>query len=114
MSSFFLADPNTAMEENFNAFVQRSKKLCQAWEVTLLLMNNVPSPMKNKTDFNETKEGTFNDRVKLGMKTMFNSSVYEGKINGKDYDKADAKVQIHKICFVLFFCLYRWYYYYYY
>ena len=92
MFFFFLADPNADWKENFDAFVERSKKLCQAWEVTLLLMNNVPSLKKNKTDFNETKEGLFNDRVRQGMKTMFNSSVYVGKMNGTDYDKAKAKV----------------------
>ena len=68
---FFLIDPGTAWKENFNAFVERSKKLCKAWEVTLWLMSKFQSLMKNKTNLNESKKGAFNDRWNWAWKKSF-------------------------------------------
>lgn len=65
---FFLVNRGTDWKENFNAFAEHSKKLYHAWGVTLLSINKFQIIVKNKGDFNETKEDKFNDRVKLGMK----------------------------------------------
>ena len=94
---FYLADENGSVteKERFQTFIERSKKLCRAWEVTLLLMTKFPSDKKNETG----AVASFNHRVKLGMKTIFNKSVYEGYIKDTNYSLNDSKVEVNKFCF---------------
>lgn len=91
----YLGDDTIPEHERFKAFIERSQKLCRAWEVTLLLMNNLLSSKKNKTD----AIANFNERVKLGMKTIFNESVYEGPIKDTNYSRNDSRVEVTKFCF---------------
>lgn len=78
---------------SFNEFIDRSKKLCQAWEVTLLMMTKLPSSSSSKPSsitYNNTME--FNVRVRRGMKSIFNATVYEGVIPSTNYFKNTSKV----------------------
>ena len=94
---FYLVDETELVKdhEGFPAFIKRSEKLCRAWEVTLLLMTKYPSDNKSETD----AVANFNQRVKLGMKTIFNESVYEGPIKDTNYSKSDSRVEVTKFCF---------------
>lgn len=92
---FYLVDATEIVEEHkrFQTFIARSQKLCQAWEVTLLLMPKSPSNTKHKAD----AVANFNQRVKLGMKKIFNKSVYGGYIKDTNYSLNESKV--NKFCF---------------
>lgn len=81
--------------ERFQAFIGRSQKLCRAWEVTLLFMPKSPSNNKSKTDAFHN----FDQRVKLGMKTIFHASVYEDYITGTNYSIIDPSAKVNKFCF---------------
>ena len=91
----YLGDDTIPEHERFKAFIERSQKLCRAWEVTLLLMNNLPSSKKNKTDAIDN----FNERVKLGMKTIFNESVYKGYVIATNISKTNPIIEVSKFCF---------------
>ena len=91
---FYLADESQTVEEHerFQAFIGRGQKLCRAWEVTLMLMTKFPSSKKSETD----AFANFNQRVKLGMKTIFNESIYEGYIKETNYSRNDSRVGVNK------------------
>ena len=91
----YLGDPTVGEHEAFQTFIERSKKLCQAWEVTLLLMTKISSSKKARTD----TVASFNQRVKLGMKTRFNKTVYEGYIRDTNYRRNDSRVMVSRFCF---------------
>ena len=93
----YLGDKTDTAEERerFQTFIERSQKLCRAWEVTLLLMTKFPSNKKNETD----AVASFNQRVKLGMKTIFNKTVYEGFIKETNYSRNDSRVEVSKFIF---------------
>ena len=93
--SFYIAAADN--EETLKAFITRSKKLCKAWESTLLLMTKFP---ETKIRTNNQTLAHFQQRVRSGMKTMFNSSVYEGFIPATNYSKNLSKVLFyHNVCF---------------
>ncbi|XP_057310998.1 atrial natriuretic peptide receptor 1-like isoform X2 [Hydractinia symbiolongicarpus] len=79
-----LEDPR----DNFQAFMERSKKLCKAWEATLLMMTKLPA---ETTRTSNSTLADFHDRVRIGMKTMFNASVYHGIIDSTNYSKHHSK-----------------------
>ena len=83
---------NVEEHEKFPAFIERSQKLCGAWEVTLLLMPKFTSNKKNEANV----IANFNQRVQLGMKTIFNETVYEGYIKGTNYG---TRVKVSKLFF---------------
>jgi len=87
--TFFLYLAAANHNENFLAFIERSKKLCRAWEATLLMMTKLP---EKKLLTNTQTLAQFQQRVRTGMKTMFNSSVYEGLIPKTNYSKNMSKV----------------------
>ncbi|XP_057310994.1 atrial natriuretic peptide receptor 1-like isoform X2 [Hydractinia symbiolongicarpus] len=74
--------------DNYQSFIKRSKKLCKAWEATLLMMTKLP---KETTLTSNSTLADFHDRVRIGMKTMFNVSVYHGIIDNTNYSKHHSK-----------------------
>ena len=91
----YLVDATVEEHESFQTHIERSKKLCRAWEVTLLLMTKFSSSKKARTD----AVASFNQRVKLGMKTRFNTTVYEGYIRDTNYSRIDSTGTVSKFCF---------------
>ncbi|XP_066910581.1 resact receptor-like isoform X2 [Clytia hemisphaerica] len=82
------ADYAAENQETFQAFIERSKKLCKAWEATLLMMTKLPEK-RLITSHESLPE--FQQRVRDGMKNMFNSSVYEGFIPATNYSRNMSK-----------------------
>lgn len=98
----YLGTESETVEENetFQTFIERSQKLCRAWEVTLLLMTKFLLNNKNEND----AVANFNKRVKLGMKTIFNESVYEGFIKDTNYSLMESSVTVSKFFFNYLIC----------
>ena len=78
------------------------KKLCKAWSSATLLMATLP----NKYSATSRTLPDFQDRVRIGMKTIFNCSVYEGKIEQTDYLRSTSKVK-NEIDFFLLYSKYH-------
>ena len=101
----YLAYENENVEEHkkFPTFIERSQKLCRAWEVTLLLMPKSSSNKKNEAN----ADANFNQRVKLGMKAIFNKTVYESYIKGTNYSSMNWAVSkfILTILFIFYFII---------
>ena len=85
----FVSASKDVISDNFASFLERSKKLCKAWESTLLLMTKLPS---SSTITSNSTLGDFQRRVREGMKTYFNSTVYQGMITQTIYYKNSSKV----------------------
>ena len=75
-------------QDNYHRFIQRSAMLCKAWESALLMMTRLPN---SKSDEAKNKLDEFYAKVRRGMRTWFNSSVYEGTIKATNYSKKDSK-----------------------
>ena len=101
----YLAYENENVEEHkkFPAFIERSQKLCRAWEVTLLLMPKSSSNKKNEAN----ADANFNQRVKLEMKAIFNKTVYESYIKGTNCSSMNWAVSkfILTILFIFYFII---------